>query len=52
MTFMQTSMSAVMVPIAVSRCAITLEDHIIASVLKGMNSTMMATHAVVSNTHL
>ena len=48
MTFLQTSMSAVMVSIAVNRCAITLKDRIIVSVSKGMNSTVMATHAVVS----
>ena len=48
---MQTSMSAVMVSIVVSRCAITLKDRIIASVSKGMNSIVMATHAVVSNVH-
>ena len=38
-----------MVFIVVSRCAITLGDLIIASVLMVMNLTMMATHAVVSS---
>ena len=45
---MQTSMSVVMVFIAVSRCAIIPKDHITVSVSMAMNSIVMATHAVVS----
>ena len=48
---MQTSMSAVMVSIVVSRCAIILKDHTTVSVSRGMSSTVMATRAVVSTTH-